>query len=294
MFRQMKSNNNSDKNTFVMKKGYNLLIISTILMFFGCSSQTDTKQTSEYSFNNPDRVWFLPKKLREISGVTWLNDTTLLCIQDEKANLYKFNLSTNEISDKFDFGKDGDYEAITKVNETIYALRSNGNLHAIYNAFSSEITIEKFKTPLNKENDTEALCFLETQNALLIDCKNLPLQPDNQSELRRAFYIYSLTDSVFIEEPYFWLSTAATNCAKFSPTDMAVNPKNGNIYVLSSSPNCIAVLNTKGEVIYAEMLTHKNVVVPEGICFSPNGTLYIASEGKKQEATLLEFRMKNE
>ncbi|HAN76625.1 MAG TPA: hypothetical protein DCQ31_02030 [Bacteroidales bacterium] len=279
---------------FAMKKNYSLLIIIVLLLISACNSQTGTQQTSEYSFKNPDRIWFLPKKLREISGITWLNDTTLICIQDEKANLYKFNLATNEISDKFDFGKDGDYEAITKVNETIYALRSNGNLHAIYNAFSSEINIEKFKTPLTKENDTESLCFLAAQNALLIGCKNLPLQPDNRTELRRAFYIYSLTDSVFIEEPYFWLSAAATNCAKFSPTDMAVNPKNGNIYVLSSSPNCVAVLNTKGEVIYAEMLTHKNFVVPEGICFSPNGTLYIASEGKKQEATLLEFKMNYE
>ena len=90
-----------------------------MLGFLGCSNNGDKKDTSSplmtknaftlpYQLNSPSETFKLPKKLQEISGVSFINDQELACIQDEKAIIYVFDLEEKSITRKIDFGKNND------------------------------------------------------------------------------------------------------------------------------------------------------------------------------------------
>ena len=53
------------------------------------------------------------------------------------------------------------------------------------------------------------------------------------------------------------------------------------------------VLSTKGEMLAMISLDPKIFLQPEGICFSPDGSLYIASEGAGLQGAILKFEPKD-
>ena len=61
----------------------------------------------------------------------------LVCIQDEKDNIYFFDLDKGEVKKKIEFGKNADYEGIEILDNTAWVLKSNGNLYEVEN-FSKE------------------------------------------------------------------------------------------------------------------------------------------------------------
>ena len=98
------------------------------------SASTDSLAMSPpYAFDQPDTLFRLPNSLREISGLTVLDETTLGAVQDEKGKLYLINLHSGEIEDDPRFDKDGDYEDLARVGEGLFILRSNGTLYEITN-----------------------------------------------------------------------------------------------------------------------------------------------------------------
>ena len=50
-----------------------------------------------YQLAEPDKSWELPKKLIEISGLSYIDKHRLACVQDEKGNIYVFNLKAGEV-----------------------------------------------------------------------------------------------------------------------------------------------------------------------------------------------------
>ena len=72
------------------------------------------------------------------------------------------------------------------------------------------------------------------------------------------------------------------------PSGIAVQPKTGDYYVLAAEGSRLLVVNRKGKVQSSVALDKALFKQPEGICFAPDGTLYIASEG----GDLLQFGMK--
>ena len=80
----------------------------------------------------------------------------------------------------------------------------------------------------------------------------------------------------------------------FNPSAIAVHPVTHEIYLLSTRDNKgMAVYNRDGKLISFQFIDANMMQQPEGICFSPEGKLYISSEGKKGEAgNLFEFNVK--
>ena len=107
------------------------LSISTLITFIilGCNPETANDESmTGYNLNRPDATLILPDVLREISGLTNINTTTVACIQDEHGIVFIYDVLKNEIKGQFDFHIDGDYEGIARVNKTLYILRSDGAL----------------------------------------------------------------------------------------------------------------------------------------------------------------------
>ncbi len=78
----------------------------------------------------------------------------------------------------------------------------------------------------------------------------------------------------------------------FQPSGIAIHPKTGNIYVLGSVGNLLLVFSREGEMLAIIDLKSKVHPQPEGICFDPDGTLYISNEGDEGEGTILKFEPK--
>jgi hypothetical protein len=106
-----------------------------------------------YSFNQPDATWELPSSLSEISGIGLLNDSVMVCQEDENGILYLYNLSSKKVDKTISFGKQNDYEDLAIVGADVYILQSNGNIFQVGNYLQSPV-VTKYKTVLTGKNDT--------------------------------------------------------------------------------------------------------------------------------------------
>ena len=69
-------------------------------------------------------------KLREISGISWVDENTMLANNDEAGKI--FTISLKDLKDTYPvfnvFGAKADYEDIVKVDSMIYVLISDGQI----------------------------------------------------------------------------------------------------------------------------------------------------------------------
>jgi uncharacterized protein YjiK len=75
----------------------------------------------------------------------------------------------------------------------------------------------------------------------------------------------------------------------FKPSDLAFHPTTGDLYLLSSAGKRIIILTPNGQPLHSIALSPAIFAQPEGITFSPDGTLYISSEGDGGKGYILSF-----
>ena len=71
------------------------------------------------------------------------------------------------------------------------------------------------------------------------------------------------------------------------------NPKTGEMYLTGGSNSTLLVLNNSAKSNYFTPLNPAEFVQPEGIAFSPEGELYIATEGTKDPGKIFKVDLKN-
>jgi uncharacterized protein YjiK len=271
-----------------------------------------------YRVNNPDVSWDLPGKLKEVSGLSYIDDDLLACVQDEKGNIYIFNLKSGEVERKIDFEDDGDYEGIEVVDRDAWVLKSNGTLFEVRDFLKEEtLSVKKYATELTGKNDAEGLGFDPIKNNLLIACKGHPYVDDKKGKEFKAIYNFSLDQKKLDMDPLFLIVMDSVKYYKnyntmtqlgvelmafindskgdvsFQPSGMAVHPVSGNLYIIASVGNLLIVYSRESEMLAMFKLRNKYFPQPEGICFSPDGTLYISNEADdNDEATILKFGIK--
>lgn len=265
-----------------------------------------------YNLSQPVFTKKLPGKLDEISGITFLESGLLAAVNDEKGNIYIINIQIDGI-EKYDFGDDADYEDIEWVNGELWVLKSNGQLTRIKNFEKEKKDNKMYDTALTSKNDTEGLGFDPANNRLLIACKaNASVNDENIASAEKAIYAYDLNDKKLSGSPVYTVNEAdfsknmdklpgwymkLTNFftdkinrfSRFSPSGIATHPVTGNMYIISASDNYLVVLNRNGKYLYITTLNDAIFPQPEGICFSPDGELYISNEANGGEPTLLKF-----
>ena len=154
------------------------------------------------------------------------------------------------------------------------------------------------------------LAFDQKNNRLLVACKSAPCLHESclihTCKTKRAIYALNLETNKFDPTPAFEIdltelqsflkknkSEDELNVFKkiikiendfipFHPSALAIHPRSGDIYILSSKGKTIMILNSTGEIIGLEKLNKKIHSQPEGIVFGKDGTLYISNEGKKE------------
>lgn len=279
------------------------------------SPQIDNKSKAnsspEYNFDKPKSKVNLPEQLTEISAIDWLDENTMAGVQDELGIIFIFNPSTGEILETIEFEPIGDFEGLRIVGSTAWVLEAKGNIWEISDWRSTNRKIQRHKTPLKKENDAEGLCFDAATNRLLVACKESPLIDDYRKDMR-AVYAFDLDSKTLSSSPVVKIDIPliinhldqnpkseihADVLKKLSkgknlpimPSEIAIHPKTGETFLLASDGMAVLVFNKKGDLQRMYKLSPDIFEQPEGLAFTPDGGLYISSEGRSQAATLHYF-----
>ena len=242
-----------------------------------------------YDLANPTQRHKLPNDLREISGLSYYKPGRLACVQDELGVVFIYDLSRKAIVDEHVFGKDGDYEGVEYVGNKLYIMRSDGELYEMTPTDGVKILgnspeTKHIKTDLPGKPDMEGLGYDPKLEALLLATKD-------GKGTDKIIYFYSLPNKMLFQGIVLKqadLQTFENSTGEFKPSGIAVHPQTRDYYVLSSAAHQLAVLAPNGKVKSLVSLDEGALPQPEGICFAPDGTLYIASEGKK--GIILEFK----
>ncbi len=259
-----------------------------------------------YQLIEPKQSFKMPDKLEEISGLcTSPDNNSLYAVQDEKGNIYQIDIASGEVTQKFDFGRDGDYEGLAIYQNTIFVTKSNGTIYEVKNLGKDHQEVIKHKTDLKGKNDVEGLCYQASSNSLLIACKGIPTMGETSEEAanRKFVYRFDLETKKLMLDPFYRITLEKVQAFlkevdyhanfqnfqsflnhndsfKFNPSGIAIHPKTKEIYILSSSKKMLLILNEAGKIQYLAKLNKKIHRQPEGIAFGQDGTLFIANEGK--------------
>lgn len=285
-----------------------LHFIGVALLLVGCgtsSTKTERPETGTlapsfklpYQLHQPDRTVSLPVELREVSGLTYYKEDKLLCVQDEQAVVYVYDTKKEKVTQDFGFGGYGDFEGIEYVNGEVYVLESNGNLYrfqppADIDAVETEVAsqIRRTKTDLPKKTEVEGLGYDPKTKRLLLAVKN-----GGGASSDKAVYSFDLLNRAVFKDMQLTdeqLKGVGIDPKTYKPSGIAVHPITGHWYVLTSAGKRLLVTNRQAEILYSEPLDAKQFRQPEGICFAPNGDLFIASEGDGKKGYLMMFRYK--
>jgi len=248
-----------------------------------------------YDFSAPTDVLELDSDLNEISGLAWWGEDTLIAIEDEHADIYFLSAQTGKILMKSDFGDDGDYEGIAVHERQIYVLRSDGDVYRVENPLKEEEDGDKNETDLSEDNNTEGLHFDQGLGALLIACKE-----DGGTEGYRAIYKLTPGEKDVNEKPFLLIDEARLLkqlhmaygdrfSSSFKPSGISRHPINNDLYILSAANSLLASFDTANVLKEVIRLPYPYAEQIEGICFDPNGNLFISSEGSN--GTIATFQM---
>jgi len=256
-----------------------------------------------YNINNPAERYVLPNVLHEISGNVLFNEHIMICIQDEEGDLFFYDLDEKRLIKRVKFGKDGDYEDVTLAGEKVFVLRSNGKIYELKNFDKQEdVEVTVHKTRLTKKNNCEGICWDQTENRLLVALKDTPEVDDQQDfDGFRAIYTFDLQTKKVKKKPAYLIElkqlkdigkqTDKSGKIRFNPSAIAIHPVTGEIYVLASVGKALLVMNRAGELLHIVNLDKWLFVQPEGICFAPDGTMYISNEGAGGSGMIMKFEM---
>ncbi len=90
--------------------------------------------------------WELPSDLKEVSGIAYIKDIKLACVQDEIGKIFIYNTDSKKVEKEIEFAGVGDYEGITVVNTTAYIIRADGNIFEVQNYNANKPSVVEHST----------------------------------------------------------------------------------------------------------------------------------------------------
>ncbi len=285
----------SIKITYMIKIFFIVLIIIVVALVVLNACGPSKKKTNEeqtpdtdafriYDFDNPLQKMKLSKSLKEISGLSYYKDNQLICVNDEEAKIFIYDFDKEDIIEKIDFGKTGDYEGIEFVGNEVFVMKSNGKIKVVDINTHSEREIDCSNADVV---EYEGLGYDAQTNSLLLAAKEHIKAKDEE----KVIYSYDLTKEQLnirftIRKD---MVRGKDGRAEFGPSGIAVHPISGDVYIIASQGKKLLILTKEGIKKNLIELKDKLFRQPEGICFSPTGDLYISSEGEDKKGYILKF-----
>lgn len=283
-----------------MKKiviGIVVLVIGVVsFLSFGNGSVTETLNEKNAGYEILKK-WDLPKELNEISGISWIGENRIACVQDEDGIIFIYNLETSKIENSVSFGSGGDYEGITLIGNDAYVLRSDGVIFEINNFQDNDLKVQKHETELQnlKGINIEGLSADPENNRLLLAIKERKGSGDN-----KEIYAFDMANNETGKNPFFFVELSDPVFKnvkeklknKFSPGEIALHPQTGEFYILDGTNPKILITEKDGTPKELVMLQASDFGNPEGLTFSPRGDMYISNEAAGGPANILKISLK--
>ena len=238
--------------------------------------------------------WYLPKSLREVSGLALVDDLEVLAIQDERAQVFRLNIQTGEVLGNFTLGDPavkGDFEGLAIHKQQLYLLTSKGKI------FKSELAsdasarpYEKFDSGLSNECELEGLTHQPRSNLLWLVCKDM--YKESGSKSLRLYAWSTETQRLRPDLTKRLPLSIGGQQGKLNPSGLAFTSDGQRLLIIGARQASYAWY-TWGDVpklMRLEKLPQRGKHrQAEGVAINTDGILLIADEGKKKRGTLSRY-----
>jgi uncharacterized protein YjiK len=237
------------------------------------------------------KSWDMPRELKEISGIAYMDTDRFACIQDEAGTVYVYNRREGKIEKEISFAAGGDFEGITLAGNTAYVIRSDGHLFEV-DMNREKQQAKEYKTGLTAAENTEGVCYDAKNNRLLLTIK----EQDPASNDYKGIYSFSLSTKTLQKEPAFRIDLNDEQLKEskkgriIRPSEIGIHPKTGEIYITDGPGSRLLIMSAEGKISRLLKLG-KGFVQPEGITFSPKGELFISNEGRKDPGNIIQVEI---
>jgi len=272
-----------------------ILLLSAGLIFAFSKRFTAYEPPKDITYSI-ENMWVLPDILEEVSGISWVGDNELAAIQDEDGIIFIYDLKANEITQQIEFAGSGDYEDITVSGTTAYVMRSDGKLFEISDYRNEKPEIKSYDLDFLKKSNVEAMTVDDTNDRLLI----VPKDRDPNDDNYKGVYTFLLNTKEAKKIPLLKIDMTLGAFKDFEqkkkyktvrPSAIAINPITKDYYVLEGVNPKLLIFDKEGKLKNIHLFDKRKFLQPEGITFSPEGTLYISNEANGKEPTILEVKL---
>jgi uncharacterized protein YjiK len=270
--------------------------IVLVLLLTSCEMFWSPHSPHGYILPKPHRI-ILAKRVNETSGLFFLpGDTAMLTIADDKRKIFLLT-PDGTVSNYFeeDFAEQQDFEDVIKVDETVYALVSNGTIISIRKT-DSGLHVNNYPFWSTEKNDFETLYYDATAKGLIMVCK---LCASEKGKGERTAYRFDLDSLRFDNQPIYTIPVKAVQDilkdgkVEFNPSGAALHPIEKRLYILSSAGNLLVITDLRGKVQEAYRLKPNFYPQAEGIAFASNGDMFVTNEAKYGKPSLLKITYKH-
>lgn len=246
-----------------------------------------------------DGVLALPPQLREVSGITAIDEHTLACLQDEAGALFLVDLSGKSPPRVSVFGEPGDYEGLARVGPEYWVLRSDGLLLRLSSRDGRLEVASSHRMP-TEHDDWEGLCFDGDRGVLLVLPKDRVGKDKEERDQRFVFAVdpstgamqpqpvLQLEVSALIEQADaggIGLPTKTTGKGKTRKklkllgSEILAIPGTEELLLLSATDRALLRVDRAGRLLGLKLFEEEDLPQPEGMAWLPDGRLLVASEG---------------
>ncbi|WP_029038125.1 SdiA-regulated domain-containing protein [Salinimicrobium xinjiangense] len=266
-----------------------LVLIGTLSMISACKGKASELEREPLKYKILEK-WDLPEALNEVSGIAWIGEDRIACVQDEDGIIFIYNLKNSRVEKEIKFGSGGDYEGIAIVGKDAYVLRSDGIIIVISGFMKEDPQVQKHVTNLNRLPgiNIEGICADPANNRLLLAVKDR-----KGSSQQKEIYAIDIIQKASASGPLFTVNFSdpifqkVKEKEKFSPGEINIHPERGEYYILDGTRPKILITEQDGTPKELFILTPEEFGNPEGLTFNPEGDLYISNEAENAPANIL-------
>ncbi|MFO1186571.1 MAG: SdiA-regulated domain-containing protein [Alphaproteobacteria bacterium] len=263
-------------------------VIAALCAAFGiCASAGSAQERGGLAralTNTPEREFYLPKGLSEVSGLTPASDHSVFAHNDEYGIVYEIDLGTGKVVKAFALGKPtvkGDFEDIVARGGSVYLLTSDGRIYeARVGEHRKRVLYNVYDTGVGERCETEGLTIGPAGDDFLILCKIIR---DPALKERLVVFAWNLRERTPVSTP--WLNVPLDGLieeldqANFHPSAFAWRRDAGTLVIVSAKGRTAIEVDLQGRLISRVKLEKRRHNQPEALTFMPDGRFLLGDEG---------------